>query len=232
VAVATGRPEGAADRDHRDDGHEDAELRLDDGGHHGQHGRTLGTVAPQLAKREQEEHNADRVDLAPHDRVEPGDRVQDDEPAADERRPTPGAELAGHRPHEPAQDDVGDDRGQLDEVAHVARQDLVEQPDAPQDIEIARRVVVEEVALVEPEGSVLGEVRRPEAERLEVDLETGAGKRLCQNEANGEPEREDDEDRAGGVSRPGRPLRRLRAPFGRARRGTSHRGVSASCTSV
>ena len=47
-------------------------------------------------------------------------------------------------------------------------------PDEPQDVQVARRVVVEEVALVEAEQALLREVRRPDAERHQVGREAGA----------------------------------------------------------
>ena len=59
------------------------------------------------AQAEQQEDDAERVDLAPEDRVEPGHRVGDDERRADEGGPLPDADLAGHRPDEPGDGDVG-----------------------------------------------------------------------------------------------------------------------------
>ena len=105
----------------------------------------------------------------------------------------------------------------------AAADGLADDPDQPQDVEVAGRVVVEEVAVVEAAQAVLGEVVRPELERAQVDPETGAWEHLCDDESKGETEREDQQDRADGSLRPGRPRRRSCAsldPFGG---GASHR---------
>ena len=65
-----------------------------------------------------------------------------------------------------------------------------------------------------PTRPFVGEVVRPEPERAEVDLEPGAREQVCDDEAEGEPEREDHQDRADGSLRPGRPRRRSCASLG------------------
>jgi hypothetical protein len=120
-SLATGRPQGPPDRHDGHDRDEDRQLRLDQRGDDREDRGPLGSVAPQLADPEQEEHDAERVDLAPQDGVEPADRVEDGERGTDERRPAAAAELADHRPDEPADRDVGQDRRDLDQVADPLR---------------------------------------------------------------------------------------------------------------
>ena len=148
VAVPAGRPQRPPDGDDRDERDEDAELRLDDRRDDGVDRRALRAVAPQLAQPEQQEDDAERVDLAPHDAVEPGDRVEDGDGRRGEGQPVAPAELADHRPGEPADREVGQDRRDLDEVADAADR-VADDPDQPQDVQVAGRVVVEEVAVVE-----------------------------------------------------------------------------------
>ena len=84
--------------------------------------RPLRVVAPQLAQAEQQEDDADRVDLAPDDAVEPGDRVDDrDERARSRATLAPAAELEDHRPDEPADGQVGEDRRDLDQLRRRRR---------------------------------------------------------------------------------------------------------------
>ena len=52
-------------------------------------------------------------------RVEPADRVDDDEGGTDRGRPVAGAELPRHRPDEPGDARVGKDRRDLDQVARL-----------------------------------------------------------------------------------------------------------------
>ena len=144
-----GRPERPPDDDDRDDRDEDPELRLDERRDDREDRRALGPVAPQLAQGEQQEHDAERVDLAPDDAVEPGDRVEDDERRAEPRRALAAAELADHRPDELAEGEVGEDRRDLDQVADAAERGCPTPPDEPQDVQVAGRVVVEEVPVVE-----------------------------------------------------------------------------------
>jgi hypothetical protein len=86
VAVAAGRPQRPPDDDERDDRHEDRELWLHQRGRDREDRGPLGPVLPQLAHGEQQEHRPERVDLAPDDRVEPGDRVDQHD---DRRQPRP-----------------------------------------------------------------------------------------------------------------------------------------------
>ena len=188
-------------------------------------GGALGLVAPQRAQGEQDEDDADRVDLTPDDVVEPEDRVDDHDRGAEQGEPLPTAELADHRPDEVADREVGEDRRDLDEVAD-ATQRVPDGADEPQDVQVSGRVVVEEVALVEAVEPVAGEVVRPELERAQVGVEPGPGEEICQNETEGEAEREDDQDRAKGPLHPGRPRRRSRASLVPTGYGASHRGTA------
>ena len=70
---------------------------------------------------EQEEDDAERVDLAPDDAVEPGDRVDDHDRGTEQRQPLAPTELADHRPDEVADREVGEDRRDLDQVADAAQ---------------------------------------------------------------------------------------------------------------
>ena len=136
---------------------------------------------------------------------------------------SPPAELEDHRPDEPADGQVGEDRRDLDQGDADPAGQLPDEPEQPQDVEIARGVVVEEVALVEAVQALAGEVDRPRAERTEVHAEAGSGEEVCDDEAEGKTEREDHEDRADGSLRPGHPRRRSCASLGPAGRGASHR---------
>ena len=99
---------------------------------------------------EQQEHDAERVDLAPDHAVEPGDRVDDDERGADQRRPLAAAELPDHRPDEPAEREVGEDRRDLDQVADAAAEPAcADDARRATGLQVAGRVVVEERPLVE-----------------------------------------------------------------------------------
>ena len=222
VAVTAGRPQRSPDRDHRHDRDEDAELRLDDRRDDGVDRRPLGPVPPQLAQAEEHEHHAERVGLPPDDAVEPRDRVEDRHRGRRQRQAVAAAELADHRPGQPADRQVGQDRRDLDQVADPAG-GIADDPDQPQDVEVARRVVVEEVAVVEAVEALRGEVRRPEPEGVEVHLEARAGEQACDDEAEDETEREDHEDRADGSQGPGQPRRRSRASLSPAVCGASHR---------
>ena len=204
VAESAGRPQGPPDRDDGHDGDQDAELGLDDRGDDRVDGGPLRAVAPELAQAEQEEDDAERVDLAPHHAVEPGDRIEDGDGGRGKGQPVATTELADHRPRQPADRKVGQDRRDLDEVADAPDR-VADDPDEPQDVEVARRVVMEEVAVIEAARAVIGEVPRPEPEGVEVDLETGSRKEAGDDEAEDEAEHEDHEDRADGSLRPGQP---------------------------
>ena len=217
------RPERAADRDHGEDRDEDPELRLDQRGDDREDRGPLRAVAPQLAQAEQEEDDADRVDLAPDDAVEPADRVDDGDERRREReavRP-PSSRIIDQTSQPMARSArIGRD---LDQVDADAAERLPDDAEHPQHVQVAGRVVVEEVALVEAHGPVRGEVARPEPERAEVHPEAGSGEEVCDDEAEGETEREDHEDRADGSLRPGQPRRRSCASLGPAGSGASHR---------
>ncbi len=218
------RPERAADRDDRHDRRQDRQLWLDQRGDHGEDRGPLRLVPPQGAQAEQQEHDPEGVHLAPEHGVEPADRVGDRECAPDEGRPPTRAQLAGHRPDEPADRDVREDRRDLDQVADPAERPA-DDPDDVQDIEIARGVVVEERALVEPVQALLGEVSGPCLERAEIDLEARARIQLCDDESEDEAEREDRDDRADAIPRPVGPRRRVCAPARSARRAAGRHGM-------
>ena len=112
-ALRSQRAPDGHDRDQRD---QDAQLRLDDRRDHRPDGGALRPVAPQLAQAEQHEHDAERVHLAPDDAVEPADRVHDGHERRGEGEPLAAAELADHRPGEPADREVRDDRRDLDQL--------------------------------------------------------------------------------------------------------------------
>ena len=221
--VALDRPECPPDRHRGQDRDQDAELGLDQRGHHRVDGRSLRMVAPQLAQPEEKEHHTDGVDLAPDHAVEPADRVDDGDECGDQRDLSAAAELEDHRPGQPADGQVGEDRRHLDEADADPADDLPGQSEHPQDVQIARGVVVEEIALVEAVQALAGEIRRPGAEGAEIHPETGSGKEVCDDESEGKTEREDHEDRADGSLRPGHPRRRSCASLGPAGCGASHR---------
>ena len=218
------RPQGPPDGQDRDERDEDAELGLDDRGDDRVDRGPLGLVAPHRAQGQEQEDDPERVDLAPHHAVEPGDRVEHGHERRAEGQPLAPAELADHRPDQPADGQVGQDRRDLDEVADAAQGDP-DLPDQPQDVQVAGRVVVEEVALVEAEQAVPGEVIRPEAEGDEIGLEPGPREQVCDDETEGETEREDHQDRADGSLRPGRPRRCSCASLGPPGSGASHRDL-------
>ena len=223
-AVAARRPQRPADRHDGDDRGQDRQLRLDQGGDHGQDRRSLRLVTPQGPQPEKQEDHPERIDLAPHDRIEPGDRVGDDQRRAEESGPPTGADLASHRPHEPAERNVGEDRRDLDQVADIA-EELPDDADRIEDIEVAGRVIVEEGPLVEAAEALICEVGRPGVEGGQIDLEAGSRVDVCDDEPEGEPEREDDQDRAGVIPRPGCPRRRVRVPARSARNAAGRQGM-------
>ena len=216
-------PQVAPQEDGRRDRDEDhSELDLDDPGDHSEDDRELGLVAPQGADGEQHEEEADRIHLAPDDAVEPGDRDEQVEACPDEPGAATAAELVDHRPYEGGHPDVGEDRGDLDEIR--AGQGPLHGPDHPQDIQVTGRVVDERAALVEPGEAARGQILRPALERGEVVGEAGSGQDVCDDDPEGEPEREKDEDLAGCVPLPGSPHRGGGAPIGLARGGASQLG--------
>ena len=187
-------------------------------------GGTLGPVAPQLAQAEQHEDDAEGVDLAPDDAVEPADRVHDrDEGApARARRSRPPSSRTIDQTSQPIARSamIG---GTLISSTLTPPSDLADDPDQPQHVHVAGRVVVEEVAVVEAQRPVRRELARPESEGSQVVVKSGPGEQVCDDEPKGEPEREDDQDRADGSLRPGRPRRRCCASLGPTGCGASHR---------
>ena len=206
-------PEGAADRHQREDRDEDPELRLDQGGDHREDRGPFGSIAPQCSQREQQEDDAHRIDLAPDDAVEPADGVHDGDECSAERQTAAATQLQDHRPHQPADGQIGEDRRDLDEVADAAH-DASDDADQPQDVQVAGRVVVEEISLVEARWAVRREVVRPEPERAQIHSESRPRQQVCDDESKGETEGEDHEDRADGSLRPGQPRRRSCALLG------------------
>ena len=157
----------------------------------------LRLPAPQLADGEDEEERAHRVHLGPDGAVEPGDRARTG------RRRRRRARRGGWRPSSAARAKIArararsaDDRRQLEEVADGDRERLRDEPQAPQDVQVARRVVHEDGAVVEAPRPVRGELHRPAAEARQVHLEPGAGQQdVCDDEAKGEAERKKDGER-------------------------------------
>ncbi len=197
-------PEVAPEKDDRQDRDEDPELRLDDRRDHRQERRPLGTTAPQLAQAEEQEDDAERIDLAPDRAVEPGDRIDHDQDRPDAGRPARPAELPDERMDEPGQNDVGQDRRQLDQVADPA-DGVADEPDQPQDVQVAGGVVDEEPTTVEPVRSVRRQLAGPGLKRVPVRAEAGAREQdVCDDEAEGQPEDQDRDERQGGLERPRR----------------------------
>ena len=128
------------DRDHDRD--EDPELGLDHRRDRGQDRRPLGVVPPQFADAEEQEDQAEGIDLGPDRAVEPGDRVDDEQERAQERRPARAAELHDELVDEVPDRDIREDRRQLDQVADAA-EGVADDPDQPQDIEVAGGVIDE-----------------------------------------------------------------------------------------
>ncbi len=222
-SIGLRRPQRPPDRDDGHDRHEDRQLRLDQCGDDRVDRRPLRSVAPQRAQTEQEEDDAERVDLAPQDRVEPAHRVEDGECRAQEGGAFADTDLARHRPDEPADRQVGEDRRDLDHVDAGAER-LADDPDHVQDIEIAGRVIVEERPLVEAAETLGREVVRPEEERRLVDPETRPRIELCDDETDDEAEREERDDRADAIPRSAGPRRRVRAPARSARSAAGRHG--------
>ena len=181
----------------------------------------LRPVAPQLPQGEEDDDDPDRIDLAPDDAVEPGDREEEEE-AGGEEGATPGrSQLLRHRADQPGDPEVGEDRGDLDQVADPA-DEPPDRADQPEQVEVARRVVGEEAALVEAEGPLCGEVLRPLSEGGEIDPEPGARESVYDDDPEDEPEREErgeSDERTRWIRRSARGSRAL---FGIARGGACH----------
>ncbi len=203
-------------------GHEDRQLRLHQRRDDRKDRRPLAARLPQLPHRQQQEHRPEAVDLAPDHGVEPGDRVHDHDRAGDRRPAVADAEVTGHPVDDVAERDVGEDRRQLDQVADAA-EELADDAHQPQRIQVARRVVGEEAAIVEAERPVVGEVGRPEPEQAEVRVEPGSpesGEAICHDQAEHQADRDDRQDPPADASPGG--LVRHRFPAGRARTQTGH----------
>ena len=165
-------PERAADRHQREDRDEDPKLGLDQCGDDGEDRGPLRSIAPDFSQGKQHEDDAHRVDLAPDDTVKPADRVHDGDERGAQRQAAAAAQLQDHRPDQPADGQIGNDRRDLDEIAD-ATGDAPDDADQPEDVQIAGRVVVEEIALVEARRTVRREVVRPESERAKIHAEAG-----------------------------------------------------------
>ena len=208
--------EVAPDRDHHQDRDEDAKLRLDDRREDRQDRRSLDSPAPEFTQTEQEEHNPERVHLAPDRTVEPGDRVDHDDDGRQPGAAARTAELEHHRMDEPGQCDVGQDRRQLDQVADSAQR-VADDAKQPQHVQVARRVVGKIAGSIEATRAVRGEVSGPGLKTAAIHPEAGARQQdVCDDEAEGESEGQDRDERPGGLERP---RRCSRAPVGRARSG-------------
>ena len=125
------RPERTTDRDHGEDRDEDPELRFDERGDDREDRGPLRPIPPHLAQAEQEEHDTDRVDLAPDDAVEPADRVDDGDERRREGESRSTAELEEHRPDQPADGEVCQDRRDLDQADADAAQRVPDQAEHP-----------------------------------------------------------------------------------------------------
>ena len=191
------------DRCERD---QDPELGLDDRGHRREERRPFVPSTPQLAHGEQQDQRPDRVDLGPDRAVEPGDRHEQDHRGGDQRRAAAGAQVGREQEDGDREPEVGEDRGQLQQGARRSAgpaEQLRDQAQAPQDIEVAGRVVDEDRAVVDPERPVPGELHRPAVERVDVHLEPRPGQEdVCDDEPKGEAEREKDAERDGDVPKP------------------------------
>ena len=110
-------------------------------------------------------------------------------------------------------------------VADATPEEWRDPADEPQDVQVAGRVVVKEVAFVKAAQAVPCQAARPTPERVEVHLESRTGIDLCDDEAEGKSEREDGDDRADAIPRPGGPRRRVCVPAGPARHAAGHHGM-------
>ena len=183
------------DHDGRE-GDQDPELRLDDRGDRRQDRGALRLPAPQLAHGEHEEERAEGIDLGPDGAVEPGDRDEQEHAGRRDGAATARPELGGQGEDRQGQGQVGEDRRQLEEAVDRDPERLRDEPEAPQDVQVAGRVVDEDRAVVEAPRPVLGELHGPPAEAREVDLEPGAGQKdVCDDESKGEAERKKDAER-------------------------------------
>jgi len=111
----------------------------------------------------------------------------------------PQRALSNHRPDEVPKAHVREDRRDLDQVADATAEELSDLADHPQHVQVAGRVVVEEGPVVEAAKALAGEILGPVPERPDVDAEAGIGQEVCDDEAEGEPQDQEDEDSARGV---------------------------------
>ena len=197
-------PYVATEQDEGQDRDQDPELWLDHRRDDGEQGRPFWPATPQVAQGQEQEDHAERIDLTPDRAIEPGHRVDQDQDRPDPRRPTRPPELDDEAVDQPGQDDVGQDRRQLDQVADPA-DGVPDDPDQPQDVQVARGVVDERDPAVEAQRAVGGEIAGPCLERSAVGAEAGTGQQdVCDDEAEGEPDGQDQEERPGGLERPRR----------------------------
>ena len=200
------RHQVAAEDQDRGQGNQDPELGLDDRGDRRQERRSLVPATPQVADREQQHERADRVDLGPHRAVEPGDRHEQDGRGGGQRGSPARAQVRGEQEDRHREPQVGHDRGQLQQGARGRAdpaEELGDQPEAPQDVQVPGRVVDEDRSVVDAERPVPGELHRPAVEQRDVDLEPGPGQEdVCDDEPEGEAEREKDAERDGNVPKP------------------------------
>ncbi len=155
----------ALDADDGDDRDEERELELDEHRDHGADGGRLGPAAGEEVDRAQQRKRADRVDLAPHRRVEDRTRIEE----VDRRRRQAGALGADpearafdqlvppapdHREEEPGDADVCQDPRDLQQGAGGVdagdgRERRADLPEHPEDIQVAGRIIAEVAGLVE-----------------------------------------------------------------------------------
>ena len=203
-----GRPgdEVAPDDQDRRQRDQDPELGLDDRRHGREQGGALVAPAPQVTDGEEQDQRPDGVDLRPDRAVEPGDRHEQDQRGRRERRAATGSEVRGELEDGDREPQVGQDRGQLQEIARPGAgpaQGLRNEAQSPQDVQVAGRVVDEDRAVVDPVRPVPGELHRPAVERGDVDLESRPGQEdVCDDEPKDEAEREKDAERDGDVPKP------------------------------
>ena len=189
---------------------------------------------PELAHAEQQEHHAERVDLAPDDAVEPGDRVEDEDRRADQGPALRRAEIEDEPIDQLADREVGQDRRQLHQVRERPRPDRLD-ADA---VERSRRPARRPRART---GSPGCSRRRSRGRRsragpgrarlcaqnskaLRSTLKPDPGSRYAMMSRKSEPGCEERPDRTGRVPRIGRPRGRCRVPAGLARDGAGQRG--------
>ena len=165
VGIGGAPEEMALDADDGNDRNQEGELELHEECDDGADGRRLGPAAGEEVDRREQDQRADRVDLAPHRRVEDGagveevDRRHGERGSVDaDREAHPVDQLTAPAPddheEEPGDGDIGEDPRNLHQPAgdvdpddrRKRRPDLAEQPE---DVEIAGRIIGEVVGCVE-----------------------------------------------------------------------------------